>query len=120
MQLPLRSNSRNTFFITVSLNDDETGFREASFLFDAEQKKNKILDYQAAYWKRMAEGAELDLKIKKKKLEDQAASVELKKATVRHLQLKDNILRNRFLRESEGDPLAIGPNHPSSDLNKSL
>ena len=72
-----------------------------------EQAKLNIIQHQEKYWKNMAEQSEIDTEIKKQTLIKKKKDIELQDRAMRHLDLKDEILRNRFLAGQSGDPLAI-------------
>ena len=59
------------------------------------RKKFETAESKRLYWEYMAEEKKLDIQIKKKKLEDEEESIALKKATIAHLALKDEILKQK-------------------------
>ena len=95
------------------------------FLFDVQsaiqQKKLAILESKDLYWKRLAEEKKLDLEIKQQTLQEKKKKTQLAHESIRHLELKNNILRHRFLRERERNPLSSSQEDESVDtLNKTL
>ena len=84
-----------------------------------QQKKLEILESKDLYWKRLAEEKNLDVEIKQQTLQEKKKKNKLADETIRHLELKNNILRHRFLRER--DPLSLSQEEKSVEkLNKTL
>ena len=59
------------------------------------RKKVETAEFKRMYWEKMAEEKTLDVEIKKKTLEDKEKSIELKNATISHLNHKDEILKKQ-------------------------
>ena len=84
-----------------------------------QQKKLEILESKDLYWKRLAEEKRLDVEIKQQTLQEKKKKNKLADETIRHLELKNNILRHRFLRER--GPLSLSQEEKSVEkLNKTL